>query len=110
VDPNAGPTPWDWAGILGSGSRELLKEIAPVTCRDFADFLLDYVEGALPTDTRRRFDEHMAICPDCVHYLQHYTETVKAGRLAMVDDLPEDVPEELVSAILRARDGAGDQS
>ena len=46
----------------------------------------------------------MAICPDCVQYLQHYTETVKAGRLAMADDLPEDVPDELVSAILKTRD------
>ena len=76
-----------------------------MTCRDFAAFLLDYVEGALPTDTRRRFDEHMAICPDCVQYLQHYTETIKAGRLAMADDLPADFPDELVSAILRARLG-----
>jgi anti-sigma factor RsiW len=77
-----------------------------VTCRDFADFLLDYVEGALPGESRRRFDEHMAICSDCVQYLQHYTETIKAGRLALADDLPD----ELVSAILRARDGIGNQS
>jgi anti-sigma factor RsiW len=74
-----------------------------VTCRDFADFLLDYVEGALPGDTRRRFDEHLALCPDCVQYLQQYVETVKAGRLAMADELPADVPDALVSAILKAR-------
>ena len=48
-----------------------------MTCRDFAEFLLEYVEGELPAETRRRFDEHMAICPDCVHYLQHYTETIE---------------------------------
>jgi anti-sigma factor RsiW len=75
-----------------------------VTCRDFADFLLDYVEGDLPAEARRRFDDHMAICPDCVRYLQHYTETIKAGRLAIADELPADVPESLVSAILEARD------
>jgi anti-sigma factor RsiW len=74
-----------------------------VTCRDFAAFLLDYVEGELPVEARRRFDEHLAICPDCVHYLQHYTETITAGRLAMADELPADVPEGLVTAILRAR-------
>lgn len=77
-----------------------------MTCRDFADFLLDYVEGDLAAGARRRFDEHLANCPDCVHYLQHYTETVKAGRLAMADELPADVPDDLVRAILRARDGA----
>jgi anti-sigma factor RsiW len=74
-----------------------------VTCRDFAEFLLEYVDGGLPLEARRRFDEHLAICPDCVQYLQHYTETIKAGRLAMAGDLPDDVPDDLVSAILRAR-------
>jgi anti-sigma factor RsiW len=76
-----------------------------VTCRDFAEFLLEYVEGELPAEARRRFDDHMAICPDCVQYLQHYTETIKAGRLALADDLPADVPEGLVTAILQARRG-----
>ena len=75
-----------------------------MTCRDFADFLLDYVEGDLPAETRRRFDDHMAVCPDCVNYLRHYTETVRAGRLAVAEELPADVPEELVNAILKARD------
>jgi anti-sigma factor RsiW len=81
-----------------------------VTCRDVADFVLDYVEGTLPNDTRRRVDAHMAACRDCVTYLQHYTETVRAGRLAAADDLAPDVPEALVRAILRARDGSGRQS
>ena len=76
-----------------------------MTCRDFADFLLDYVEGELPADTRRRFDEHVAVCADCVQYLQHYTATVKASRLAMADDLPTDVPDALVAAILKAQLG-----
>ena len=75
-----------------------------MTCRDFAEFLLEYVEGELPAEARRRFDEHMAICPDCVNYLRHYTETVRAGRLAVAEELPADVPDELVSAILKARD------
>ena len=76
-----------------------------MTCRDFADFLLDYVDGGLSGEARRHFDEHIARCPDCVHYLQHYTEAAKAGRLAMVDDQPADLPEALVQAILKARRG-----
>ena len=74
-----------------------------MTCRDFADFLLDYVEGELPGDTRRRFDEHMAICPDCVQYLQHYTETIKAGGWPWPTTCRTTFPDELVSAILEAR-------
>lgn len=76
-----------------------------MTCRDFAEFLLDYVEGTLPADARQRFDDHLAICPDCVHYLQQYRDTIAAGRLALGDELPDDVPDSLVSAILHARRG-----
>jgi anti-sigma factor RsiW len=89
---------------------KLPREIAPVTCRDFAAFLLDYVEGELPADTRRRFDAHLALCPDCVHYLHHYTGTIEASRTAMADELPADVPDDLVRAILQARVDAGDPS
>jgi anti-sigma factor RsiW len=68
------------------------------------DFLFGYVEGELPPEARRRFDEHLAVCPDCVQYLRHYAETVKAGRLAMAEEeLPPGVPEDLVDAILQAR-------
>jgi len=75
-----------------------------MTCREFADFLLDYVDGHLEPEVRRTFDEHVAACPPCVRYLQHYTETVKASRLAMADDdVPADLPEGLVTAILKAR-------
>ena len=74
-----------------------------MTCREFADFLLDNVEDRLSPDARREFDRHLALCPDCVRYLRHYTETITASRLAMADELPADVPESLVDAILRAR-------
>ena len=74
-----------------------------MTCRDFADFLLDYVEGDAArrhAPALRRAHGHL---PRLRAYLQHYTETIKAGRLAMADDLPADVPDDLVSAILKAR-------
>jgi anti-sigma factor RsiW len=65
--------------------------------------LLEYVEDGLPAETRQRFDTHIAACPDCVRYLETYRATIKAGPLAMADDLPAEVPEDLVQAILKAR-------
>jgi anti-sigma factor RsiW len=62
-----------------------------------------YVDGELQHDQRRRFDEHLATCPDCVRYLREYRATVHAGQFAYADDLPVDVPEDLVKAILDAR-------
>jgi anti-sigma factor RsiW len=79
-----------------------------VTCREFATFLADYLAGELPDATRLTFDEHLAICENCRRYLTSYEETVKLGRRAFGDDsgdVPADVPDELVRAVLAAARG-----
>jgi anti-sigma factor RsiW len=78
-----------------------------MTCRELADFLMDYVSGELPEDVRARFDHHLSLCPNCVHYLASYRATVELGRRAFQCD-DEDaaagaVPDDLVQAILAAR-------
>jgi anti-sigma factor RsiW len=73
-----------------------------VTCREFADFVIDYFEGQLDADARARFDRHLTRCPDCVHYLQQYRDTVRAGQAAFDDDAPAPAPDDLVHAILAA--------
>ena len=78
-----------------------------MTCREFVDFLMDYLEGALPATQRATFQEHMGECPSCVTYLETYEETVRLGREVCRDlegPVPEDVPEQLVRAILAARE------
>jgi anti-sigma factor RsiW len=74
-----------------------------VTCREFADFLLSYTDGALAPAAREAFDAHLAICPDCVHYLRQYLDTVAAAPLAFAEDELLDVPEDLVRAIVASR-------
>jgi anti-sigma factor RsiW len=74
-----------------------------VTCREFADFVMSYLDGELDPIQRRPFEEHLANCADCVRYLREYRATVRVGPLAYGDDLPADVPEDLVKAILDAR-------
>lgn len=71
-----------------------------MTCREFVAFLLDYVEGDSPSVERERFDAHLAECPDCVRYLRDYRDAIRCGRLSADDEWPEDVPEELVTAIV----------
>src|ERR1041385_3006363 len=36
----------------------------PVTCREVADFLMEYIDGTLPSAQRATFDRHLAVCPD----------------------------------------------
>jgi anti-sigma factor RsiW len=76
-----------------------------VTCREFADFIGDYLAGELPAPVQTGFDRHLEVCPNCRRYLRSYEETVTLGQRAFEDEnamLPQDVPEELVSAILAA--------
>ncbi len=80
-----------------------------MNCREFVDFLMTYLDEELPEAQRSVFEEHMRECPQCVVYLDTYKETVRLSKEAceMADDpaggIPEDVPEDLVQAVLQAR-------
>ena len=81
-----------------------------MTCREFAEFLADYVDGELPDDTKNTFESHLAICENCRKYLAIYRSTTTLGQHAFDherDALPRDVPAALVDAILAARKRPG---
>jgi anti-sigma factor RsiW len=80
-----------------------------VTCREFADFIIDYVSGDLTADVSAPFERHLSRCPSCRAYLAQYRTTVAAGKDAFSTpdgELPDDVPEDLVQAILASRRGS----
>ncbi|HVP31359.1 MAG TPA: zf-HC2 domain-containing protein [Myxococcota bacterium] len=75
-------------------------------CRHVIEFLADYVDGELSTEERSEFDRHLAVCPPCVAYLDGYRATIRLARETLLPGAEpeiEDVPEELVAAILRSR-------
>ena len=76
-----------------------------MTCREFIDFIAGYGEGTLPAAQQAHFDEHLDECPDCVSYLETFNKTVALTAAACTDDdaIPADVPEDLVKAVLKAR-------
>jgi anti-sigma factor RsiW len=77
-----------------------------VTCRQFADFIADYLSGELPAPTLEQFEHHLTICQNCLTYVANYRQTIALGRRVFTEDdaaLPGDVPEDLVSAILSLR-------
>ena len=77
-----------------------------MTCREFTEFLMDYLDGDLPLAERTRFDEHLAVCAACVEYLRSYGETIRLGRAVCDEEhaaVEDEVPEELIRAILTAR-------
>lgn len=75
-----------------------------MTCREFIEFLMSYVDEELPVGQREEFDRHVSICPSCRAYLDGYRKTLAMEReLRECDRLPENVPEDLVQAILKAK-------
>ena len=78
-----------------------------ITCRQFEDFLLAYLEGELPDRQRFVFELHLKVCRECRDYLAAYRRTIEVSQRAVEDPdglLPEAVPEDLVKAVLTARD------
>jgi anti-sigma factor RsiW len=77
-----------------------------VNCREFVDFLMAYLDGELSPAEREVFQQHTVDCPPCQTYLDTYRETVRIGGALCEPDgpVPEDVPDELVAAILAARE------
>ncbi len=79
-----------------------------LTCREFVEYLYDYLLGVLSPESTAEFNAHLAACPSCVAYMKTYEASVRMGRSALLpsdEGLPPDVPEALVEAILAARRG-----
>ena len=75
-------------------------------------FLAPFLEGELPRAQLVTFESHMGDCPQCVTYLDTYREMVRLGKelLCPADDaIPDEVPSDLIDAILAAR-SAEDQT
>jgi len=76
-----------------------------MTCREFADFMADYLSDELPAESRSTFEQHLELCVNCQKYLAGYKETIRLGKRAFAEDdaaVPPQVPRDLVRAILRA--------
>jgi anti-sigma factor RsiW len=78
---------------------------AAITCRQFEDFIVSYLDGSLDEDSRQQFEGHIGASKACREYLVAYRETIVLGRRAYddLDEIPAAVPEDLVLAVLKVR-------
>jgi anti-sigma factor RsiW len=76
-----------------------------LVCQQVVELVTDYLEGAMPSSTRRRFESHLRGCPACTEYVAQIKATIAlAGQTAdlevAVDELtPEQ--EEGFAALFR---------
>lgn len=78
-----------------------------MTCGEVEAVLLDYVEGNLSGYALMKFEFHIKTCRECRDYLNAYRKTIALGGkvLGPTDEsAPDDIPQDLINAILAARD------
>lgn len=77
-----------------------------ITCEVFEEFIDAYLEGDLPPRQKVIFDMHLMLCRECREYLRAYRASLDLTKGTVEDNrLPDEVPEDLVTAILEARKG-----
>jgi len=80
-----------------------------LSCKQFVDFLNDYVAGRQPEDVRKAFEEHIRCCPPCLDFLNAYRQTIETSKKACCCGKNEiEAPEALINAILAARKAGTD--
>lgn len=78
-----------------------------ITCAEAEAFLDDYLDGRLPDQVRRRFERHIAMCRPCRSYLDAYRRSLSLTKAtAAKDEAATKMPEDLLQAILAAREGS----
>ncbi len=78
-----------------------------INCREFESFVIDYFEGSLPKQQVRVFEFHLKMCRECRDYLEAYQRTIEISKRVFAEadrPVPDDVPDDLVRAILDARE------
>jgi anti-sigma factor RsiW len=77
-----------------------------MTCQELVELVTDFLEDRLDDDDRRRFDEHLDVCPDCREYVEQTRVTIHGlGRLPQ-DTLSPAASDALLQAFQAWR-GAG---
>ena len=58
-----------------------------LACRELVELVTDYLEDALPSGERERFEAHLAECEACDAYVEQVRATIRlAGRAAALEE------------------------
>ena len=75
-----------------------------ITCQQFENFLIDYLEDRLSQKQRSLFERHMKVCPMCRTSLNSYLKVIEMGQVICAEDEKDLVftaaPQELIDAII----------
>lgn len=69
-----------------------------LTCREVVELVTDYLEGVLSPVDQRRFEEHLATCPNCPEYIRQIKLTIDLSGRVTEESVPVDARDELLKA------------
>jgi anti-sigma factor RsiW len=70
-----------------------------MTCRKFAEILIDFVAGELAPDLQAQVADHLGVCPPCVAYLESYRLTIRLVRQLPNVPMPVECEQRLRAAL-----------
>jgi len=75
----------------------------PLVCQEMVELITDYLEGALSTSQRRRFEAHIAACEHCTGYLEQMRATITLTGRLRAEDLTPGMRDEFAAVYRRWR-------
>ncbi len=100
-DIASAPLPAEAAPTVGRIAKGVMMVYMPmmITCRQFEDFIMEYLEDTLPKRTRKLFEFHIRTCRECREYLAAYRRARDIARETALVSTLNDVPEDLIEAV-----------
>lgn len=83
--------------------------IPSINCKSFDAFIVDYIDDNLKDEEKKIFIRHLIECAPCKKYLEDYQNSIALSEAAFSNDEKnpkKEIPEQLVNAILAARQSA----
>ncbi len=65
-----------------------MRAAPELTCVEVVELVTEYLEGTLDAPLRERFEQHLAGCDGCEHYLAQMRATIRVTGRVGVEDLP----------------------
>ena len=67
-----------------------------LTCKEQVELVTDYLEGALSSEDKERFEAHLATCDGCAAYLQQMRTTIQTVENLEEESLSSQAKENLL--------------
>ena len=75
-----------------------MSPVEYLSCREFVELVTLYLEDAMTSDARGRFQWHLERCEGCAHYVDQIRLAAELSGSVRLDELPPQAETELLQA------------